>query len=90
MEPAISSVSDPDVRRFAEIAQVIGVMALFVALVSLIVNGFRSESDPRCYVDSGRIAARRRLQRRLITDDDLERDDMRAPLGGTPGEGGSG
>ena len=89
MEPAIRSVSGPEVWGFAEVAQVIGVIALVLLLVSLIVYGLRSESDPRHDVDPGKMAALRRVRRRLVADDDGERDGLWRPTGGPSGGDGS-
>ena len=87
MEPAIRSVSGPEAWRVAEVAQVIGVAVLVVVLVSLIVYGLRSESDPR---RDSYLAAQKRARRGVATDDEieyLERFNMPSGPGGGDGSG---
>ena len=90
MEPAIRSVSGPEVWGFAEVAQVVGIIAIVLALVSLIFYGLRSVADPHNAVDPGKMAALRRVRRRLVADDDGERDGLWRPTGGPSGGDGSG
>ena len=87
MEPAIRSVSGPEAWGFAEVAQVVGVIALVLVLVSLIVYGLRSDSDPR---RDPYLAAQRRARRGVATDDEieyLERFNMPSGPGGGDGSG---
>lgn len=80
-------MSGPEAWGFAEVAQVIGVIVLVLVLVSLIVYGLRSESDPR---RDPYVAALRRARRGLATDDEIEHLERFNMPGGPGGGDGSG